>query len=712
MRQRRWLELLSDYDCEIRYHPGKANVVADALSRKERIKPLRVQVMAASTIPVSTKENLGDPIDIRVDVIHPEPVAEVAFPAAAIEELTALRFRADIAEAENASLRARIKTTEAIENVTRNRERQVRVKIELQLAAVQESQRQDREDFRKLKALVTIIMESLVKKKQKGAMLELKQRHLKKVSNCINKPYPPRKIRRICASSLQERVLINSRSGVSTTLQYAVCTADFKEINPIRLLDVSQPYIFNQASTSSHPDPRDRWSKDKHIELVNIIGNPSEGMLTRSMAAKLTAASASECLFANFLSEIEPKKVSEALKHPRWVDAMNKKDEHGITSKNKARLIAQGYSQEEGIDYDETFAPVARMEAIRILLAFATYMNFIVFQMDVKSAFLNGKLKEEVYVKQLPMYVDDIIYGSTRYKLCKQFEKLMTKKFEMSMMGELTYFLGLQIKKDDKGISICQEQYTRNLLKKYEISDSSSVKTPMVPLNNLGPNLAGKPDLISKDTRTHIMLVATWIEKASHVPAKYLVENCYPETTTAYHKTCKYLMNCPLAEAFKKTPSVVYQNLLREFWCIAIATHPKSPTDDSEVHPLKEYKIKFLAGTIRPLSKSIPFSNSLPSVSSQGQRFISYALAVLLGPDYTQDESFRNSPTILSNSNFSKDPSKFTPIELTAFMVAINNHEHSVSPLPFTAKKKKVKSQFVTPTLPQSQGPKASGALP
>ncbi|GKB43752.1 retrovirus-related pol polyprotein from transposon TNT 1-94 [Tanacetum coccineum] len=239
----------------------------------------------------------------------------------------------------------------------------------------------------------------------------------------------------------------------------------------------------------------------------------------------------------------------------KWV-FRNKKDEHGITTKNKARLVAQGYSQEEGIDYDETFAPAARMEAIRIFLAFAIYINFKVYQIYAKSAFLNGKLKEEVYVKQplgfesnefpdyvcklnkalyglkqapralyetlstfliqnkftrgridntlfiykskgdvllVQVYVDDIIFGSTSYKLCKQFEKLMTKKFEMSMIGELTYFLGLQIKQDDKGISICQEQYTRNLLKKYEISDSSSVKTPMVPPNNLGPDLAGKP---------------------------------------------------------------------------------------------------------------------------------------------------------------------------------------------------------------------------
>nr|GEW93677.1 copia protein [Tanacetum cinerariifolium] len=180
----------------------------------------------------------------------------------------------------------------------------------------------------------------------------------------------------------------------------------------------------------------------------------------------------------------------------KWVFD-NKKDKHGITTKNKARLVAQGHSQEEEINYDETFAPVARIEAIRMFLAFATYMNFRVFQMYVKSAFRNGKLKEEVYVKQPPtfessefpdyvckldkslyglkqapkpwyetlstfliqnkiargridntlfickskgdvllvyVYVDDIIFGPISYKLCKQFENLMTKKFEMSMM--------------------------------------------------------------------------------------------------------------------------------------------------------------------------------------------------------------------------------------------------------------------------------------
>ncbi|GKD25093.1 retrovirus-related pol polyprotein from transposon TNT 1-94, partial [Tanacetum coccineum] len=97
-----------------------------------------------------------------------------------------------------------------------------------------------------------------------------------------------------------------------------------------------------------------------------------------------------------------PSMVSPA-PQDRWSkDNRNKKGENGIVIKNKARLVAQGHNQQEGIDYDETFAPVARLEAIRIFLAFATYMNFIVYQIDVKSAFLNGKLKEEVYVKQPP----------------------------------------------------------------------------------------------------------------------------------------------------------------------------------------------------------------------------------------------------------------------------------------------------------------------
>ncbi|GKE48170.1 putative ribonuclease H-like domain-containing protein, partial [Tanacetum coccineum] len=159
----------------------------------------------------------------------------------------------------------------------------------------------------------------------------------------------------------------------------------------------------------------------------------------------------------------------------KWV-FRNKKDERGIVVRNKARLVAQGYTQEERIDYDEGFAPVARIEAIRLFLAYASFMGFIMCQMHVKSSFLYGTIEEEVYVCQPPgfedpqfpdkvrgtidknlfikkdkgdillvhVYVDDIIFGSTKKSLCNEFEGLMHKRFQMGSMRELTFFLGLQ----------------------------------------------------------------------------------------------------------------------------------------------------------------------------------------------------------------------------------------------------------------------------
>ncbi|GJW45069.1 putative ribonuclease H-like domain-containing protein [Tanacetum coccineum] len=163
-----------------------------------------------------------------------------------------------------------------------------------------------------------------------------------------------------------------------------------------------------------------------------ILRDPKSAVQTRSKVNKSSGAHAfvsyiqkqrrnnhkdfQHCLFACFLSQIEPKKISEALEDEnlpygkkaigtKWV-YRNKKDERGVMVRNKARLVAQGHRQEEMIDYDEVFAHVARIEAIRIFLAFASYMGFIVYQMDVKSAFLYGKIDEEVYVSQPPGFVD------------------------------------------------------------------------------------------------------------------------------------------------------------------------------------------------------------------------------------------------------------------------------------------------------------------
>ncbi|GJU18758.1 retrovirus-related pol polyprotein from transposon TNT 1-94, partial [Tanacetum coccineum] len=140
-----------------------------------------------------------------------------------------------------------------------------------------------------------------------------------------------------------------------------------------------------------NPVPQDRWSREKHIKLVNIIGEPLAGITTRSRVRDSDAASAHECLYVNFLSEIKPKKLIEALEEEGWVIAMQ--EEMNQFERNK-----------EGIDYEKTFAPVARLEAIIIFLAYVAYMSFVVFQMDTKSAFLNGKISEEVYVQQPPRF--------------------------------------------------------------------------------------------------------------------------------------------------------------------------------------------------------------------------------------------------------------------------------------------------------------------
>nr|GEZ93338.1 putative ribonuclease H-like domain-containing protein [Tanacetum cinerariifolium] len=199
----------------------------------------------------------------------------------------------------------------------------------------------------------------------------------------------------------------------------------------------------------------------------------------------------------------------------------NKLDERGIIIRNNARLVAQGHTQEEGIDYDEVFAPVARIEAIRLFLAYASFNDFVVYQIDVKSAFHYEKIEEEVYVWQplgfedpdfpdkvykvekalyglhqatrawyetlstylldngfqrgmidktlfikrdksdillVQVYVNDIIFGSTRKEICIEFEKMMHKKFQMSSMGELTFFLVLQVKQKEYGIFISQDK--------------------------------------------------------------------------------------------------------------------------------------------------------------------------------------------------------------------------------------------------------------
>ncbi|GJZ64730.1 putative ribonuclease H-like domain-containing protein [Tanacetum coccineum] len=194
------------------------------------------------------------------------------------------------------------------------------------------------------------------------------------------------------------------------------------------------------------------------------------------------------CLFAYFLSQLEPSSVAQALNDPDWVEAMqeemqqfvnqdvwklvplpegktaigtkwilkNKRDARGIVVRNKARLVAQGHRQEEGIFYDEVFAPVARIEAIRLFLAFASYMGFMVFQMDVKSAFLYGEIDEEVYKR----YYRQNSFHQEEF----QGYYLSTGEFEMSAMGELTFFLGVTSKATVMGFLSAKTSMSRTCL--------------------------------------------------------------------------------------------------------------------------------------------------------------------------------------------------------------------------------------------------------
>ncbi|GKB75141.1 putative ribonuclease H-like domain-containing protein, partial [Tanacetum coccineum] len=160
----------------------------------------------------------------------------------------------------------------------------------------------------------------------------------------------------------------------------------------------------------------------------------------------------------------------------KWV-FRNKRDERGTIIKNKARLVAQGYRQEEGVDYDEVFAPVARIEAIRLFLAFASFMGFIVYQMDVKSAFLYGNITEEVYVKQPPGFEDPAHPN---------------KEFKMSSIGELTFFLGLQVKQTSAGIFLSQDKYVKDILNKFDFRTIKPASTPIEAHKSLGKDEEGE----------------------------------------------------------------------------------------------------------------------------------------------------------------------------------------------------------------------------
>ncbi|GJR01309.1 retrovirus-related pol polyprotein from transposon TNT 1-94 [Tanacetum coccineum] len=274
----------------------------------------------------------------------------------------------------------------------------------------------------------------------------------------------------------------------------------------------------------------------------------------------------------------------------------NKCDAKNIVVRNKTRLVTKGYRQEEGIDFEESFAPVARLETVRMFIAYAAHKNITIFQMDVKMAFLNGPLKEEVYVsqpegfidpefpdyvyrlkkalyglKQAPrawydklssflikhgftkgiidptlftpchggdillvqVYVDDIIFRSTNPDFSKCFANLMKNNFEMSMMGELKFFLGLQVHQSPRSIFISQSQYAIELLKKHGLDEFVSMSTPMAT-KRLDADLQGTP---TNQTTYRRMIGGLMYLRASHPDIAFATFVCarYQARPTVKH---------------------------------------------------------------------------------------------------------------------------------------------------------------------------------
>ncbi|GJS95147.1 retrovirus-related pol polyprotein from transposon TNT 1-94 [Tanacetum coccineum] len=275
-----------------------------------------------------------------------------------------------------------------------------------------------------------------------------------------------------------------------------------KTVPPVIPNDVEED---NHDIKVAHMGNDPKWTKDHPLE--NIIGELARPVSTRLQLHE----QALFCYCDAFLTAVEPKTYKDALTQACWIEAMQEELNEFERLKNKARLVARGYRQEEGIDFEEYFAPVARLKAIRIFLAFAAHMNMVVYQMDVKTTFLKGNLREEVYISQPDGFVDKDKPNHV-YKLKKSLYRLkqaprawydMLSSFLISQdfskgLVDPTLFIRkdgkelLLISQSPRGIFINQSKYALESLKKYSFDSCDLVDTPMVEKSKLDEDKEGK----------------------------------------------------------------------------------------------------------------------------------------------------------------------------------------------------------------------------
>nr|GEU97387.1 hypothetical protein [Tanacetum cinerariifolium] len=350
--------------------------------------------------------------------------------------------------------------------------------------------------------------------------------------------------------------------------------------------DVGEEADFTNLETTIpvSPIPTTRVHKDQHV--IQIINDLSSATQTRK----------------------EPKRVYQALKDPIWIEAMQeellqfKMQKVWVLVDLPEGKRAIGHTQDEGINYEEVFAPVARIEAIRLFLAYASFMGFMVYQMDVKSAFLNGTIEEEVYVCQPPgfedhgypekvykvvkplyglhqalrawyetlanyllengfhrgkidqtlfikrqkgdillvqIYVDDIIFGSTNKDLCKAFEKLMKDKFQMSLM----------------------DKYVAEILRKFGLTDGKSASTPI----DTEKPLLKDPDGEDVDVHTYRSMIGSLMYLTSSRPDIILISwQCKKQTVVATSSTEKVNDVMRLQALVNKKKVIITEATIRE----------------------------------------------------------------------------------------------------------------------------------------------------